>query len=300
MCFVEFFADKIPGVDSLWDVVHTFDPHSRRRGARGERVRRFVVGDDARRGDPRRHARGRQPLRQGRQPRGDQHVARAVLELGGVVRRGARRRRRCCGSRSPIRWSRSRSSLVLIVLDDLADPEAVARVPADRSSVLSGIGSARASDATASDVDARPTRSCCRCSRCVAADGDRRDRHVPPPRRRNARAAHSSAAGRHCRDDGHARSRTPAPPTTSATCSRRRCCSYAAVLDDLRRVADVAAVCRAGMALRRAARVAHSVIHCTYNRVMHRLYAFIASTRLFVLWSLWARSAAICRRGRGQ
>jgi len=24
MCFVEFFADKIPGVDSLWDLVHTF------------------------------------------------------------------------------------------------------------------------------------------------------------------------------------------------------------------------------------------------------------------------------------
>ncbi len=24
MCFVEFFADKIPGVDSAWDVVHTF------------------------------------------------------------------------------------------------------------------------------------------------------------------------------------------------------------------------------------------------------------------------------------
>jgi hypothetical protein len=23
MCFIEFFADKIPGVDSLWDVVHT-------------------------------------------------------------------------------------------------------------------------------------------------------------------------------------------------------------------------------------------------------------------------------------
>src|SRR5215831_14063058 len=23
MCFVEFFADKLPGVDSLWDVVHT-------------------------------------------------------------------------------------------------------------------------------------------------------------------------------------------------------------------------------------------------------------------------------------
>jgi hypothetical protein len=24
MCFVEFFADKIPGMDSLWDIVHTF------------------------------------------------------------------------------------------------------------------------------------------------------------------------------------------------------------------------------------------------------------------------------------
>jgi Domain of unknown function (DUF4126) len=24
MCFVEFFTDKIPGVDSLWDAVHTF------------------------------------------------------------------------------------------------------------------------------------------------------------------------------------------------------------------------------------------------------------------------------------
>jgi hypothetical protein len=23
MCFVEFFADKVPGVDSLWDVIHT-------------------------------------------------------------------------------------------------------------------------------------------------------------------------------------------------------------------------------------------------------------------------------------
>ena len=24
MCFIEFFADKIPGLDSVWDVVHTF------------------------------------------------------------------------------------------------------------------------------------------------------------------------------------------------------------------------------------------------------------------------------------
>ena len=34
-----------------------------------------------------------------------------------------------------------------------------------------------------------------------------------------------------------------------------------------------------------AARVVHSVIHCTYNKVMHRLYAFLAS--LIVLWAMW-------------
>ncbi len=34
-----------------------------------------------------------------------------------------------------------------------------------------------------------------------------------------------------------------------------------------------------------AARVVHSSIHCTYNRVMHRFYAYFAS--LAVLWALW-------------
>jgi len=34
-----------------------------------------------------------------------------------------------------------------------------------------------------------------------------------------------------------------------------------------------------------AARVVHSVIHCTYNKVMHRLYVFVAS--LVVLWAMW-------------
>ena len=34
-----------------------------------------------------------------------------------------------------------------------------------------------------------------------------------------------------------------------------------------------------------AARLAHSVIHCTYNKVMHRLRAFLAS--LIVLWTMW-------------
>ena len=40
MLFVEFFADKIPGLDTVWDMVHTRDPHPGRRGARGGGVRR--------------------------------------------------------------------------------------------------------------------------------------------------------------------------------------------------------------------------------------------------------------------
>ena len=35
-----------------------------------------------------------------------------------------------------------------------------------------------------------------------------------------------------------------------------------------------------------AARVVHSVIHCTYNRVMHRFRVFVVSA--FVLAALWA------------
>lgn len=33
-------------------------------------------------------------------------------------------------------------------------------------------------------------------------------------------------------------------------------------------------------------RVVHSAIHCTYNKVMHRFYAYAAGG--FVLWALWA------------
>jgi hypothetical protein len=39
-----------------------------------------------------------------------------------------------------------------------------------------------------------------------------------------------------------------------------------------------------------ACRVVHSGIHCTYNRVKHRFYAFAAST--LVLWALWIVLAA--------
>ncbi|MDR0181639.1 MAPEG family protein [Lysobacter arvi] len=33
-------------------------------------------------------------------------------------------------------------------------------------------------------------------------------------------------------------------------------------------------------------RIAHSAIHCTYNKVMHRFYAYVAGG--MVLWLLWA------------
>ena len=35
-----------------------------------------------------------------------------------------------------------------------------------------------------------------------------------------------------------------------------------------------------------ALRVAHSVIHCGYNKVMHRFYAYAAGG--WVLWAMWA------------
>lgn len=37
-----------------------------------------------------------------------------------------------------------------------------------------------------------------------------------------------------------------------------------------------------------ALRIAHSVIHCTYNRVMHRFYAYLGGLCvLIVLWLAW-------------
>lgn len=35
-----------------------------------------------------------------------------------------------------------------------------------------------------------------------------------------------------------------------------------------------------------ALRIVHSAIHCTYNKVMHRFYAYLAGG--LVLWALWA------------
>jgi hypothetical protein len=44
-----------------------------------------------------------------------------------------------------------------------------------------------------------------------------------------------------------------------------------------------------------ALRIAHSAIHCTYNKVMHRFYAYLAGG--MVLWALWAVLAVDLLRG---
>jgi hypothetical protein len=46
-----------------------------------------------------------------------------------------------------------------------------------------------------------------------------------------------------------------------------------------------------------ALRAAHSAIHCTYNRVIHRFYVYAASTIL--LFALWGWFAIQLLRGRG-
>ena len=89
MCFVEFFADKIPGVDSAWDVVQTFIRIPARAvlaasvfgdASTATMLAAAIVGGTL--------AAGSHVAKAGSRAL-DQHVAGAVLELGGVVRRGA-------------------------------------------------------------------------------------------------------------------------------------------------------------------------------------------------------------------
>ena len=110
MAFVEFFADKIPGVDSLWDVVHTVI-----RIPAGAALAGAVFGDRAarppsQRGDPRRRRsrRAATSRRPAAAPRSTRRPSRS--------RTGPRRWPRtsasacCCGWRSRIRSRRSRCS----------------------------------------------------------------------------------------------------------------------------------------------------------------------------------------------
>ena len=92
MFCVEFFADKIPGVDTVWDVVHTFI-----RIPAGAALAASVFGDSTAAATLAAAilggslAAGSHFAKAGSRAR-DQHVAGALLELGRVVRRGSRRR----------------------------------------------------------------------------------------------------------------------------------------------------------------------------------------------------------------
>ncbi len=99
MFALEFFADKIPGVDTVWDVVHTFV-----RIPAGAALAAGVFGSDQavvghRRGAAGRHARRHEPHRQGHHAGGGQHAARTVHELRALPVRRWCVFRSCCGSR---------------------------------------------------------------------------------------------------------------------------------------------------------------------------------------------------------
>ncbi len=127
LAVAEFFADKVPVLRQPVGRRPHLHPDSGRRAARrgfgGRAGRRQPPPHDRRRAH-RRHDHGGQPLHEGRQPRGHQPLARAVLQLGGVPLRGrcgaghrvARHRGagdsagRCCSSRSSWHCGSCRSS----------------------------------------------------------------------------------------------------------------------------------------------------------------------------------------------
>ncbi len=100
---IEFVADKIPWVDSMWDAVHTvIRPIGGARHRRRDARRRQPDGQGPG-GAARRNARDRHTSHQGRDARGRQHQPRAVLELGAQPRRGHLRHRPvCAGAKYPV------------------------------------------------------------------------------------------------------------------------------------------------------------------------------------------------------
>ena len=106
MLFIEFFVDKIPGLDSVWDAIHTFVriPAGAALAGGGVRRRPGELGDGG--GADGRHARGDQPRRQADDARLGQHLARAVLEHRPVAPRRRRRAVHALAVVGRIRWSR--------------------------------------------------------------------------------------------------------------------------------------------------------------------------------------------------
>ena len=126
MVFAEFFADKIPGVDTVWDLVHTVI-----RIPAGAALAAGVFGDSppawtmaaAIIGGT--LAAGSHFTKAGTRA-GDQHLARTRVQLGRVIRRRFAGGRACVPRRSRIRSSPSLVVAAARVVLDLAAAEALA------------------------------------------------------------------------------------------------------------------------------------------------------------------------------
>ena len=90
---IEFFADKIPYVDTLWDMLHTADQAGRGRAHCGDDARRGIADSGRARGAARRNDRRRESPDKNQHSCRRQHQPRAVLELDSERRRGSVRRR---------------------------------------------------------------------------------------------------------------------------------------------------------------------------------------------------------------
>jgi hypothetical protein len=80
MCFIEFFADKIPFVDSIWDTVHTFIRIPAGAALAFGALGAEGPGHGLDRGDAGRRPGGDQPRHQDDDAGGGQHLAGAVLQ----------------------------------------------------------------------------------------------------------------------------------------------------------------------------------------------------------------------------
>ena len=78
MYIVEFVADKIPWVDSIWDAVHTLVPAARWRPGRRHSAGRSVGHDGTAHGAGRRVGGDDDPPREGRHTGGCEHESGAV------------------------------------------------------------------------------------------------------------------------------------------------------------------------------------------------------------------------------
>ncbi len=105
---VEFFADKIPYFDTLWDIDAHGDSSAWRRADRGDHSWRGLTRRRRTRGAPRRHGGRRESSHQDQHASGCEYQSGAGLQLGTQPRRRrVRRRPRLSRARAPDRRARS-------------------------------------------------------------------------------------------------------------------------------------------------------------------------------------------------